>query len=150
MVQSHVTRRQRRLYSILDCYCMTNDSTSNQTVVGPCFFNCTNMTGSYQDSVYHRVPAHPRQLDQTCSYLHRGGTLCGKCVGGYVPPAYSYDLECIKCTHGSHNWWKYVMVAFGPLTVFIIIILVFRISILSPKLNAYVFIVQNAVTPVNV
>ena len=144
--------KETKEVSILDCYCMTRDSTSNQTVtvVGPCVFNCANMTGSYQDSIYHRVPANPSQLDQTCSYLHRGGTLCGKCVGGYVPPAYSYDLECIKCTHGSHNWWKYVMVAFGPLTVFIIIILVFRISILSPKLNAYAFIVQNAVTPVNV
>ena len=142
--------KETKEVSILDCYCMTNDSTCNQTVVGPCFFNCANMTGSYQDSVYHRVPANPSQLDQTCSYLHRGGTLCGKCVGGFVPPAYSYDLECIKCTHSSHNWWKYVMVAFGPLTVFITIILVFRISVLSPKLNAYVFVVQNGVTPVSV
>ena len=142
--------KETKEVSILDCYCMTRDSTSSQTVVGPCFFNCANMTRSYQDSVYHRVPANPSQLEQTCSYLHRGGTLCGKCVGGYVPPAYSYDLECIKGTHGSHNWWKYVMVAFGPLTVFIIINLVFRISILSPKLNAYVFVVQNGINPVNV
>ena len=105
---------------ILDCYCMTCDPTSNQTVVGLCFFNCVNMTGSYKDSIYHKVPAQPSQLDHICSYLHRKGTLCGKCANGYVPPAYSYDLECIKCAHGSHNWWKYVMVAFLPLTLFIV------------------------------
>jgi len=96
--------KETKEVSILDCYCMTHDSTINQTVVGQCVFNCANTTGSYLNSVYHKVSTS--QLDSICSYLNRGGTLCGTCMSGFVPPAYSYDWECIKCTYGSHNWWK--------------------------------------------
>ena len=88
-------------------------------------------------------------LNETCSYLRRTGTLCGECMGGYVPPAYSYNMECFKCSHTHHNWLKYMAVAFLPLTVFMIIILVFRVSVLSPKLHALVFAFQNFSVPVN-
>ena len=134
---------------ILDCYCITADRTGNKTVVGQCFFNCVNLTRSKSDLTYHQVAKYVSDLNETCSYLHRTGTLCGECMGGYVPPTYSYIMECIKCPHTHHNWLKYVGVAFLPLTVFMIIILVFRVSVLSPKLHALVFALQNLATPVN-
>ena len=71
-------------------------------------------------------------------------------MSGYVSPAYSYNMKCIKCPHTHHNWLKYMAVAFLPLTVFMIIILVFRVSVSSPKLHALVFALQNLVAPVNV
>ena len=134
---------------ILDCYCITADRTSNKTVVGQCFFNCDNLTRSNSDLIYHRVAKYVSDLNETCSYLHRTGTLCGECMHGYVPPAYSYSMECIKCSHTHHNWLKYVAVAFLPLTVFMIIILVFIVSVSSPKLLALVFAIQIFSAPVN-
>ena len=68
---------------VLDCYCMTTDST-NQTVVGACLYNCNNLshTVEYQDNVYHQAPSD-------CTHLHRRGTLCGECENDYFPRAYS-------------------------------------------------------------
>ena len=34
---------QTKEVEILDCFCMTNDLATNQTVVGACFFNCVNL-----------------------------------------------------------------------------------------------------------
>ena len=121
---------------MLDCYCMTVDKTSNKAVVGHCFFNCANLTNSKSDLTYHRVAKYVSGLNEICSYLHLTGTLCGECISGYDPPAYSYNMACIKCPYTHHNWLKYVAVAFLPLTAFMIITLVFRISVSSPKLHA--------------
>ena len=124
---------QTKEVMVLDCYCMTNDS-ANQTVVGACLYNCNNLshTVEYQDNVYHQAPSD-------CTHLHRRGTLCGECEKNYFPRAYSYDLDCIKCTY---NWWTYIAVAYLPLTIFVAIILVFRVSVVSPKLHAFVSFAQ--------
>ena len=137
---------------ILDCYCMTLGTYGNHTieVVGPCFFNCGNVSELNNDLIYHKVLQNVNGLNGTCSYLHRNGTLCGSCMDGYVPPAYSYSMECIKCEHSHHNWWKFVVVSFLPLTIFILFILVFRISVVSPKLNAFVFTTQLSSIPINI
>ena len=129
---------------VLDCYCMTTDNASNITVVGKCFYNCVNISSDYLDYIYHPVPS-------SCNYLHRKGTLCGDCdhENKYFPPAYSYNMECIQCADHPHSWWEYTAVAFLPLTVFIVIILLFRISVVSPKLHAFVFLAQNLAAPVS-
>ena len=134
---------QTKEVMVLDCYCMTTDST-NQTVVGTCIYNCFNLShnGQYQDNIYHQAPSD-------CTYLHRSGTLCGECETDHFLPVYSYDIECIKCTHPD-SWWKYFAVAFLPLTIFIVIIFVFRISVVSPKLHAFVSFAQILAVPIDV
>ena len=130
--------------TVLDCYCMTADSATNQTVVGECYYNCANLSrnAQYQDNVYHQAPSN-------CSLLHRRGTLCGECNKDYFLPAYSYDMECMQCNH-PHSWWLYTAAAFLPLTVFIVIVLVFRISVVSPEVRAFVFFGQLIAAPINV
>ena len=94
---------------VLDCYCITFDSTSNKTVVGECFVNCVNVSKSYYDYVYHPVP---RDLvggddnNSVCGYLHRKGTLGGQCVHNYYRAAYSYTFHCIYCEES--QWLLYV------------------------------------------
>lgn len=129
---------------ILDCYCMTPEAVTQKMVVGDCFYNCVNMTknADYQDYMYHHVPSN-------CTYLHRTGTLCGQCdySNNYYPPAYSYDMGCIECDP-QNSWWQYITVAFLPLTIFIVVILVFRISVVSPKLRAFVCFSQIFAAPI--
>ena len=134
---------QTKEVMVLDCYCMTTDS-ANQTVVGACLYNSLNLThtAEYQDNVYHQAPSDCH------THLHRNGTLCGECENDYFPRAYSYDMDCIKCT--SYNWWTYIAVAYLPLTIFIAIIFIFRISVVSPKLHAFVSFAQTITVPVNV
>ena len=56
--------------------------------------------------------------------------------------AYSYEFKCIRCDSELENWGLYIVFAFLPLTVFIVIILVFRINVTSPKLYMYVYAAQ--------
>ena len=122
--------------SVLDCNCLTVQYTKQSQmlpVVGSCLFNCEN--SSQFDFVYHGAPSD-------CASLNRQGTLCGQCLDGYTVPAYSYEFKCIRCDSQLENWGLYIVFAFLPLTVFIVIILVFRIDVLSPKLNMFVFTAQ--------
>ena len=94
---------------VLDCYCMTFDSTHNATVLGACFFNCMNITKSYIDSIYHNVPrdfASAVDNNSVCGYLYRTGTLCGQCIDGYYPAVYSYSFDCVPCNDKNlkSNW----------------------------------------------
>ena len=132
---------QTKEVMVLDCYYMTTDS-ANQTVVGACLYNCVNLShnAEYQQIVYHQAPSH-------CTHLRRNGTLCGECENDHFPHAYSYDMDCIKCT-SPYSWWTYIAVAYLPLTIFIAIILVFRISVVSPKLHTFVSFAQIVAVPV--
>ena len=85
-----------------------------------------------------------------CGHLNRSGQLCGECRTNYSPPVYSYDLECTMCSDGQYNWMKYVAIAFVPLTVFLALVLCFRISATSPQLNAFVTFSQALSFPANV
>ena len=132
--------------AVEDCYCMTMQLSSHQMVVGGCVFNCVNMsrTEEYLDQFYHPAPSQ-------CSELHRSGTLCGQCdhKQHYYSPSYSYDLKCSKCKKPD-SWWLYIAVAFLPLTVFIVLILVFRISAVSPPLHAFIGFAQISCAPIQV
>ena len=137
---------------VLDCYCMTFDSRHNVTVLGACFYNCVNNTGFYDHFIYHHVPRDIASANNSvCGYLHRTGTLCGQCIDGYYPAVYSYNFECIPCGHKQlkTNWGIYVAFAYLPLTIFIIFLFMFRVSVVSPKLNAVIFISQTFVFPLH-
>ena len=137
---------------VLDCYCMTFDTTHNVTVLGACFYNCVNNTGFYHLFIYHHVPRYIASANNSvCGYLYRTGTLCGQCIDGYYPAVYSYNIECIHCGHKQlkTNWGIYVAFAYLPLTIFIIFLFLFRVSVVSPKLNAVIFITQSVVSPTN-
>ena len=74
--------------------------------------------------------------------FNRAGTLCGKCMDGYYPLVYSYDMNCIPCPNGASNWWKFVLRAFFPLTIFYFAILFFKVNVTSSYLQGFVFYCQ--------
>ena len=132
--------------SVRECYCLTLDHTMQShtlAVVGNCILNCVNSSTFLEgiDVIYHSAPTD-------CASLNRQGTLCGQCLDGYTVPAYSYEFKCIRCDSELENWGLYIVFAFVPLTVFIVIILVFRINVLSPKLNMFVIAAQNVSIPI--
>ena len=60
-----------------------------------------------------------------CSLWHRRGQLCGACDENYTLPVYSYYLGCVKCKDYKYGWLKFITVAFLPLTVFCILVIIF-------------------------
>ena len=138
---------------VLDCFCMTFDTSRNKTVVGECLYNClnTSKSNSNKGCIYHPVPrdlAKDGNNNSVCGYLHRTGTLCGECVDNYFQPAYSYAYHCIYCDRS--QWLIYLAVAYVPLTMFIVFILVFRVSVVSPKLYGMVSLLQTLALPLNI
>ena len=144
---------------ILDCSCMTWDEDHNTTVVGHCFHNCENGSTSNRNRinrVYHPINSvhkysKPENLsEEVCGYLNRRGRLCGACKENYYTPAYSYELKCIKCTYEWFNLVRFIAEAFGPLTVFLFVILLFKISATSARYSTYVLFCQNLTIPSSV
>ena len=74
--------------------------------------------------------------------FQRTGRLCGKCLPGFSPLAFSYNLTCVNCTEGNRNLWKYFLISLTPLTCFYFIILFFKISITSSHLHGYIIFAQ--------
>ena len=75
------------------------------------------------------------------------GTLCGSCINNYWPLAYSYDLGCVQCPSTQMNWIKYALVILAPITIFYMIVIIFKISITSPYIYSFMFYAQSISTP---
>ena len=132
---------------VLRCYCITSTSTNNnlsevQYALGHCFEGCF-ITDPYNE--YHNVSLTGsfEEANYICSCYNRIGRMCGKCTNGYGPAAYSFSLKCVEC---NGPFWKqllyYILIAYGPLTVFLAIIVVFTISANSAPLHGWIFVSQ--------
>ena len=120
-------------------YCMTssNLSSTGNEALDSCFLTVPRRFGEKEVI----LPCNISDLnDFMCASTNREGQLCGRCREGFAIPVYSYSLRCVNCTDYSLNWLKYLAVAFGPLTVYSVIISVFHISPTSPYLHGYNYI----------
>ena len=142
--------QQTQVSSLLNCYCMTYDNTTGETVVGASLYCCFNH--SYvksSESSYRPFQVNTFELnEEMCQQFNRRGRLCGQCKEGSFSPAYHYDIHCKNCTYSRYNWVKYTALAFGPLTVFFLIVIAFSISPTNPPtLAAFVLVCQAMSSP---
>lgn len=125
--------------AVLQCYCMTEDRLTREPIIGACPYTCLVTNG------YYTLPCNASTVENfTCGRYNRRGVSCGECAPGYGPPVYSYSAHCTNCTqtHYVWNWIKYLAIAFGPLTLFTVLVIVFQIRATSPYLFSYIFFVQ--------
>ena len=130
---------------VLRCYCLTldskNESTATHFVIGHCFYGCFDTEDAME---YYNVNISNTLESKVCYQFNRTGRLCSQCIDGYGPPVYSFSLRCVKCGHQS--LWKtvpkYILIAFGPLTVFLGAIVVFTISVNSAPLRGWILVCQ--------
>ena len=117
---------------------MTFDSENGELFEGNCIENCQNQRQ------YMPLPLNVSELNQLMceERWNRTGRLCGRCLPGHSPLAYSYDIRCVKCPEGNRNIWKYILVAFGPLTVFYFLIVFLKINVTSSYLHGYLIYSQ--------
>lgn len=138
--------------SLLYCYCMTFNHQLNKTFVGACSAMCTWKETPNCPSFNKLQTNDTMELNQVlCSDLNRKGQLCGRCIEGYAPQAYSYSLECIPCSEKdfARNLAKYIAIAFLPLTVFYFLVTALRISITSGDMVVFILTSQLITTPIN-
>ena len=127
--------------SVRRLYCMTADSALN-AVVGACIWK------THAKNNYIKIKTNSTSYinEETCGNIQREGLMCGLCTKDHGLPAYSYKLACVRCLGNNYNWLNYIAVAYLPLTVFFIIIVIFRMSANSGLLVGYVTVSQMVAT----
>ena len=121
------------------CLMLFNSSGVNTTLLGTCPYGNTQILPKNISQIY--------ESSSLCSFYGRKGQLCGECAENYTLPAYSYYLGCVKCKNYNNGWMKFIAAAFLPLTIFYIVVIIFRISVTSSSLNAFVMINQITASP---
>ena len=117
-------------------YCLTSDG--NSSVVGHClaeYINQEKLLGPYGNykKVYLNLSEQERHA---CGFLNREGILCGQCKPKTSIHAYTYDMKCYPCPSDLLiEVVKYIGIAYVPLTLFLCIVVIFRISVTSPAMN---------------
>ena len=131
---------------ILPPFCLTSSKKdSNNAVAGGCLFQWNHgHVGGGRNGLYMEVNRNLTQQDtQLCDYLNRQGQLCGECKSNHFISAYSYDLKCYQCHRGQwSNTALYLTVAFLPLTLFLVAVLVLHISVAHPNVAVAVLLFQ--------
>ena len=138
-------------------YCLTFDEESNVSYVGTCPYNSL-LFHQYSDVV--TLPQDALQLNNFmcnvsnftghnyfCGQQRRQGLLCGKCEKGLGPAVLSYTHPCVECQW--YGWLLYLTLSFVPTTVLCVLVIILRINVLSPPLNAIIFICHVLVSHVN-
>ena len=123
--------------SLVPCYCMSYNKNGDGVVMGACPFLC----GNYW---YMDIDADTNLTTLCDKHIHqnRQGQLCGQCKDNHSPSPYSYQLKCAHCSHYKHNWVRYLVMAYGPLTIFFFMVIIFRLNALSASMNAIIFFSQ--------
>ena len=114
---------------VQDGYCVTLDKLQKESVIGQCpYIIKRNGYTRYED--YYNVPSLSSELNSTlCRYARRRGQMCSHCEPGTSLPVYSYYQPCVNCTAGTNNWGLYLAVSLGPLTVFFLGAVAFRLRV---------------------
>ena len=132
--------------SVFRGYCATWDTDRNITLTGACIYN--NYKIRDLNILYKEVPLNVSELnDVMCKAWSRTGALCGKCLPHHFPLAYSFNLTCIPCPHAGWNWFRYIMAAYLPLTLFNLVIFFFKINVTSSHLLPVVVYCQSLSVP---
>ena len=135
---------------ILDSYQMTYDKEHQEIVAGPSLYGVGLRNDNSNYDIYHEVPMNKSQLNvDLCGRFNRTGRLCGECKEGYSPLVYSYSIYCMQCSKKENrgNILRFLGVAFIPLTVFYVIVVLFKFNANSPILHGFILYAQLASAP---
>ena len=94
-------------------------------------------------SGYIQLPANLIQLNEyMCGPMNRKGILCSECANGFGPSVTSFKYKCANCTNSWYGVPLFLFLEFVPLTIFYLIILVFRIGVTSPPMPCFILYCQ--------
>ena len=137
-MSSHITCNQRERTSYIKLlHCAFLDEVTNETIVTMCQY-------VFPQHLIHNGHIHlPQNLTHLnnfmCGHLTRqlGSPLCGRCTNGTGPSIYSFGSQCASCS--ILNILYYLLLQYAPATVIFLVIIVLRITLVSPPMAHYVF-----------
>ena len=134
--------------------CITYDylerSHNNGIIAGYCPF-IKGANKSTAQIILRQHLSQQKLTEMMCGGMKREGTLCSKCDSMSYLAGNTYDLKCIpnkRCT--SPTWLLYLITQFGPLTVFYLIVFLFRINAAAPYISMFILLAQVFSTRLNI
>ena len=88
------------------------------------------------------LPASSDELDSTVCYHGRHGLLCGKCDDNRSVHYHSATYACHKSDTCSYGIPLYILSELLPVTIFFLLILLFKVRLTSGALYSFVFFAQ--------
>ena len=80
--------------------------------------------------------------DYMCGPMNRKGYLCKDCIDGFGPSVASLGYKCSNCTDVWYGIPLYLAVELIPITLFYLIILIFKVQLTSAPIVLYIFYSQ--------
>ena len=121
-------------------YCMTYDNRTKVVSVAKCIYTLFSRNNA---SWHTELPSNPDQLSTICDKWNRDGFLCSQCKEGYGLSITNLYMRCVECSYNeSVGWLLFFTLQLIPVTVMFAIIIVFRLSIAKPPMNAFVVFSQ--------
>ena len=119
-------------------YCITYDSSSGELLVG--YTNFGYMGG--RDRAYNVLPTNITTLNDTmCTSNSRKGFLCGECIDTFGVAINSQFNECAKCRE-LYAVGMYLLLVILPITIFFILVIMFRLNFTSGPFLGYIIFCQ--------
>ena len=132
--------------------CVSWDTHSESVLASICKYKRTH--NPVISRVFSEIPKSPYNLSyDECELNHREGVFCGDCKEGFAPSLYIFSGTCVSCTHCLQNpisLLLFVAAELLPLTVFYLVILKFRINIVSGPMLGYVIFCQAHINSVHI
>ena len=137
----HCNKHERKA-EIADGFCATSTEQEGLYYAGRCPFRHTE---NNTDRMFSEMPSDPDLLnDAMCGPYNRKGLLCGRCIDGYGPAVYSFDMKCADCSKISTGSAiiLYLLLELIPITLFFMCVLFLRLNITAGPLLGYVLFCQ--------
>ena len=88
---------------------------------------------------YIRLPDNISELNAyMCGLMNRKGFLCKDCIDGFGPSVTSLGYKCSNCTDTWYGIPLYLAVEFIPITLFYLVILIFKIHLTSAPMIFFI------------
>ena len=128
--------------------CMTHNRSTGITIVSTYpYFQSTGHNISEDLVGYITLLSYVSELnDYMCGPMNRKGPLCSECIDGFGLSATSFLYMCSNCTQFSLSYGipLYILIEIIPITVFYLVILIFRINLTSSPMTCFIFYSHSA------
>ena len=123
--------------------CMTYQEGTGSSVSFCPYFLVDEFIDNVTQGTFIQLPGNVSELnDYMCGPLHRKGELCNECIDGFGPSLTSVGYQCSNCIGVWYGVPLYLFLEFVPITIFYVIILVFRINVTSAPMTSFILFSQ--------
>ena len=119
-------------------YCMTHEKGVGTFTRCPDYYQLEGHNVS-ADPGYIKLPDNISELnDYMCGLMNRKGFLCKDCIDGYGTSVTGVGYKCSNCSEAWYGVPLYLITEFIPITIFLVVLLIFQINIASPVVSSFI------------